>query len=194
MHRFEHEVRLFWAYHVVHHSSTEFDLTTGYRLSPIESLFEWIFLLPMLVLGFDPVATLVSLAIVAEYQTWIHTQKIGKLGFLDKIVNTPANHRVHHGTNPKYIDKNYGGILMIWDHIFGTYQAEEEKVVFGITTPVNSINPFVVTFHEFIAIAKDSWKAKSWANKLRYIFAAPGWAPFPIEENQKADKTDPSAP
>lgn len=177
MHRLEHEIRFLWAYHVVHHSSPEFDLTTGYRLSPVEGLFEWVFLLPMLILGFDPIATLLSLAIVAEYQTWIHTQKIGKLGILDKIVNTPSVHRVHHGSNAQYLDKNYGGILMVWDHLFGTYQAEEEEVVFGITEPVNSINPFVIAFHEFIAIWKDCWRADTWADRWKYMFAHPGWKP-----------------
>ena len=177
MHRLEHEIRILWAYHVVHHSSPEFDLTTSYRLSPMEGLFEWVFLIPMLLIGFDPIASIIALVIVAQYQTWVHTQKIGKLGFLDKLVNTPSVHRVHHGTNPLYIDKNYGGILKIWDHLFGTYQTEEEEVQFGITEPVNSINPFVITFHEFIAIFRDCLKAKNWTDRARYIFAPPGWTP-----------------
>lgn len=186
MHRLEHEIRFLWAYHVTHHSSPEFDLSTSYRLSPVEGLFEWVFLVPMLIIGFDPIASLISLVIVAQYQTWVHTQKIGKLGILDKIINTPSAHRVHHGTNPKYIDKNYGGVLMIWDHLFGTYQAEEEKVVFGITEPVNSINPFVITFHEFIAIWKDCWSAKNWSDRKRYMFSPPGWKPTGFDDPLKA--------
>ncbi len=177
MHRVEHEVRFFWAYHVTHHSSPEFDLTTAYRLSWVEGLFEWIFVIPMLLLGFDAVATVISLIVVATYQTWIHTQKIGKLGILDKVINTPSAHRVHHGSNPKYLDKNYGGILLVWDHLFGSYQAEEEQVKFGITNPVESINPFVINFHEYAAIARDMWRAKNWGNRWKYLFGRPGWVP-----------------
>ena len=113
MHRIEHRVRLLWAIHVVHHSSTEFDLTTGLRLAWLESLLEWMFFVPMILLGFDLVQVVVSLLIVVVYQTWIHTEHIKTLGWLDTVLNTPANHRVHHGSNPQYIDKNFGGILMI---------------------------------------------------------------------------------
>lgn len=177
MHRTEHEVRFFWAYHVTHHSSPEFDLTTAFRLNWIELLFEWLFLIPMLIIGFDPVVTLIAVAANATYQTWIHTQKIGKLGFLDKIINTPSAHRVHHGSNPEYLDKNYGGVLMIWDHLFGTYQEEQAPVKFGITKPVESINPFVLNFHEYAAILRDAWRAKSWRDAWNYVFAHPGWEP-----------------
>lgn len=182
MHRVEHEVRFFWAYHVTHHSSPEFDLTTAYRLSWVEGLIEWIFLIPMLLLGFDAVATFIALIVTATYQTWIHTQKIGKLGVLDKIVNTPSSHRVHHGSNPLYLDKNYGGILLVWDHMFGTYQAEEEPVKFGITNPVESINPFVINFHEYFAIAKDIWHAKSWNDRRKFLFGHPGWTPNVVSQ------------
>lgn len=177
MHRVEHEVRFFWAYHVTHHSSPEYDLTTAYRLSWVEGLFEWIFLVPMLLLGFDAVTTLIAIVIVATYQTWIHTQKIGKLGILDRIINTPSAHRVHHGSNEKYLDKNYGGILLLWDHLFGSYQAEEEKVRFGIVKPIESINPFVINFHEYAAIARDVWRAQTWREAWDAVFAHPGWEP-----------------
>lgn len=177
MHRTEHEVRFFWAYHVTHHSSPEFDLTTAFRLNWIELLFEWIFLVPMLLLGFDPVVTIIAVTANATYQTWIHTQKIGKLGVLDKIINTPSAHRVHHGSNPEYLDKNYGGVLMIWDHLFGTYQAERAPVKFGITVPVESINPFVLNFHEYAAITRDIWQARNWRERWNYLFAHPGWKP-----------------
>lgn len=179
MHRTEHEVRFFWAYHVTHHSSPEYDLTTAFRLNWIEGLFEWIFLVPMLIIGFDPVAVLVAIAVNATYQTWIHTQKVGKLGWLDKVINTPSAHRVHHGSNPKYLDKNYGGVLLLWDHLFGTYQAEEEQVTFGITDPVGSINPFVINFHEYGAIMRDVWRARCWNDRWRYLFGHPGWKAGP---------------
>jgi len=177
MHRAEHEIRVLWAYHVVHHSSTEFDLTTGYRLSWIEGLIEWVFLVPMLLLGFDAITTFAAISVVVVYQTWIHTQKIGTLGKLEGIISTPSAHRVHHGSNDKYLDKNYGGILMIWDRIFGTYQPEEETVAFGITTPIKSINPFVINFHEYAAIIRDCISAQNGAQRIKYIFAHPGWKP-----------------
>ncbi len=185
MHRTEHEVRFFWAYHVTHHSSPEFDLTTAFRLNWIELMFEWLFLIPMLIIGFDPVVTLIAVAANATYQTWIHTQKIGKLGFLDKIINTPSAHRVHHGSNPEYLDKNYGGVLMIWDHLFDTYQEEQAPVKFGITKPVESINPFVLNFHEYGAILRDAWQAKSWRDAWNYVFAHPGWEP---KRHRRSDK------
>lgn len=177
MHRTEHEVRLFWGFHVVHHSSEEFNLSTAFRLSWVEGLFEWIFFIPMLLVGFDIVTSLLMMAAVVSYQTWIHNQKIGKLGWLDQVFNTPSAHRVHHGRNEKYLDKNYGGVLLIWDHLFGTYQAEEEKVDFGITTPVGSVNPFVINFQEYGAILRDIARARSLKDAWFYAFGRPGWKP-----------------
>ena len=161
MHRIEHKVRFLWAIHSVHHSSTEFDLTTGLRLAWLESLFEWVFFIPMVLLGFDMVQTLVSLLIVVAYQTWIHTEHIGKLGWLDGVINTPSVHRVHHGANPQYIDKNFGGILMIWDRFFGTYQAEEEKVSYGLTQNIGTANPIVINFYEWKSLFKDIGNSKN---------------------------------
>ena len=155
MHRIEHEVRFFWAYHSVHHSSPEFNLSTGLRLAWIEGLIEWIFFVPMILVGFEVTQTIIALVIVVVYQTWIHTEKIDKLGWADKFFNTPSLHRVHHGSNKQYIDKNYGGILIIWDRLFGTYQAEEEKVVYGITKSVGSINPVKINLFEYLRIFKD---------------------------------------
>jgi sterol desaturase/sphingolipid hydroxylase (fatty acid hydroxylase superfamily) len=192
MHRLEHEIRMLWAYHVVHHSSPEFDLTTAYRLSWVEGLFEWLFLVPMLLVGFDAITVFVAISVVVSYQTWIHTQKIHTLGVLDYLFNTPSVHRVHHGSNDKYLDKNYGGILMLWDHLFSTYQAEEEAVVFGVTEPIKSINPLVINFHEYGAILRDCVRAKNWGERLSYIFRHPGWAPegskIAAPKANKADK------
>ncbi len=177
MHRFEHEIRILWAYHSVHHSSPEYNLTTSLRLAWIEGVIEWIFFVPMILIGFSAIQTIIAISIVVLYQTWLHTEKIGKLGWLDRIINTPSVHRVHHGSNKKYHDKNYGGILIIWDRMFGTYQMEEEKVVYGITTPVGSWNPLVVNVHEFWSIAKDVFRAKNLSEALGYIFRSPGWKP-----------------
>ena len=177
MHRFEHEIRALWAYHSVHHSSPEYNLTTAFRLSWVESLIEWIFFLPMILLGFDLVQTLIAIFIVVAYQTWIHTQKIGRLGWLDKIFNTPSVHRVHHGANPEYLDKNYGGILILWDRMFGTYQPEAAPVTFGITKPLGTANPIAINFREFMAIARDCRRAKSLSDAWRYLAGRPGWEP-----------------
>jgi sterol desaturase/sphingolipid hydroxylase (fatty acid hydroxylase superfamily) len=177
MHRAEHEIRLFWAYHSVHHSSPEYNLTTSMRLSWVEGLFEWMFFIPMILLGFDVIQIIAALLIVVIYQTWIHTERVGKLGWLDRIFNTPSVHRVHHGSNAKYLDKNYGGILIVWDRLFGTYQAEEETVVYGILKPINSINPIKINFIEFWNIGKDIFSSKKVSDGWRYAFGKPGWQP-----------------
>ena len=131
----------------------------------------------MILLGFGAVQTIIALSIVIAYQTWIHTEKIGKLGWADRIFNTPSVHRVHHGSNEKYLDKNYGGILIVWDRLFGTYQAEEEKVIYGVTHPLGTSNPLVINFHEFWQIAKDVWKASKVGDAFGYVFKHPGWTP-----------------
>lgn len=177
MHRFEHKVRLLWGYHAVHHSSPEYNLSTSLRLSWVESLFEWLFFLPMVLLGFEIEQILAAALTVIIYQTWIHTEMIGKLGWLDIIFNTPSVHRVHHGSNPLYIDKNYAGILLIWDHLFGTYQAETEKVIYGITEPIQSHNPIWINFAEFIKLWQDLRHAKQVSHILGYLFYHPGWQP-----------------
>ncbi len=183
MHRIEHQVRFFWSFHSVHHSSPEFNLTTGIRLAWVENLFEWMFLVPMVLMGFDVVQTVASFMVVATYQAWIHTDKIGSLGWLDVVFNTPSPHRVHHGRDQKYRDKNYGGILLIWDHIFGTYQKEEETPEYGLVHQLRSSNPFVINFHESWMIAKDVLHARSLKDTLRYVLGRPGWKP---DESQGA--------
>lgn len=177
MHRFEHEVRILWAHHSVHHSSPEFNLTTALRLAWVEGLVEWIFFVPMILLGFDLVQTVIGISIVVAYQTWIHTEKVGKLGWLDRVFNTPSVHRVHHGSNRVYLDKNYGGILIIWDRLFGTFQAESEQVIYGLTEPVGTANPVTVNFHEYRRIWRDLRKAKSTREVFGFVFGGPGWRP-----------------
>lgn len=180
MHRIEHKVRFLWAIHSVHHSSKEFDLTTGLRLAWVEGLFEWAFFVPMVLLGFDVVQVTMGIIVVVAYQTWIHTEHIGKLGYLDKIINTPSVHRVHHGSNVKYIDKNFGGILMLWDKLFGTYQAEEEKVMYGLLQNIDTSNPISINLYEWKEMFKDIRKAKSFKDKWKYILKPPGWSPSTI--------------
>ena len=177
MHRFEHEIRILWAYHSVHHSSPEFNLTTALRLAWIEGAIEWLFFVPMILIGFSVAQTILALLFVVTYQTWIHTEKVGKLGWLDKLINTPSVHRVHHASNKHYHDKNYGGVLMVWDRLFGTYCSEQEKVAYGITTPLGTSNPFTVNFYEFWQIAKAVRGAKSLGHAFGYLFKRPGWKP-----------------
>jgi sterol desaturase/sphingolipid hydroxylase (fatty acid hydroxylase superfamily) len=177
MHRFEHEIRILWAHHSVHHSSEDFNLTVGYRLSWFEDFIEWIFLIPMILIGFSVPQTVAGLVIVAVYQHWVHTEKIGSLGWIDLVFNTPSSHRVHHGANRQYLDKNYGGILMVWDHLFGTYAPEGEKVKYGLTKNLDSHNIFLVHMAEYKNIFKDVIKAKKWKDKWMLIFGPPGWKP-----------------
>ena len=173
MHRIEHKVRFFWTIHSVHHSSTEFDLTTGLRLAWLEGLIEWIFFVPMILVGFDMVQAIASILIVVAYQAWIHTEHIGKLGYLDHVLNTPSVHRVHHGSNPHYIDKNFGGILMIWDKLFGSYQTEQEIVIYGLTKNIGTTNPITINFYEWISLIKDLQKTKSIKEKWALISRPP---------------------
>ena len=177
MHRWEHEVRILWAIHAVHHSSPEYNLTTSLRLAWIEGLVEWLFFVPMVLIGFDAVQAIAALSIVVVYQTWIHTERIGKLGWLDRVFNTPSVHRVHHGSNRKYLDRNYGGILILWDRLFGTYQSEQEQVVYGLTRQLGTSNPLKINLHEFAQIGRDVWQAGNFRHALGYVFGRPGWQP-----------------
>lgn len=182
MHRLEHEHRILWANHSVHHSSEDYNLTIAMRLSIIESAIEWIFLIPMMLVGFSPFQAIVALIFIAQYQTWIHTERIVKLGWLDEIFNTPSVHRVHHGSNDKYLDRNYGGVLIIWDKLFGTFQREEEKVVYGLTKNINSNNPITINFIEYKHIWNDVKKCRTLKDKLRIIFGSLIWRPNYFKE------------
>jgi len=170
MHRMEHEHRILWASHSVHHSSQDYNLTIGFRLCLIEEIFEWIFLIPMILLGFNPFMAIIALIFVAQYQHWIHTEQVQKLGWVDEWFNTPSTHRVHHGSNQQYLDKNYGGVLMIWDKIFGTYQREDEAVVYGLTHNIDTNNPVAINLAEFRLVWQDLRKCKSWRDRMRMCF------------------------
>jgi len=188
MHRLEHEHRILWASHSVHHSSEDYNLTVSMRLSIVESIFEWIFLIPMILMGFSPFQTIIALVLVAQYQTWIHTERIVKLGWLDEIFNTPSVHRVHHGSNEKYLDKNYAGILILWDKLFGTFQREEEKVVYGLTKNIHTNNPIKINFIEYYYIWKDVKKCRSLRDTLRIVFGGLTWRPDYFEKPELSKK------
>lgn len=174
-HRAHHESRLGWAAHVNHHSSQRYNLAVALRQSwttPITGILFW---LPLPLLGFHPAMVLIGQAISLLYQFWIHTQTIGHLGPLELAFNTPSHHRVHHGANPQYIDKNYGGILIIWDRLFGSFAPEQEAVRYGLTKNLTSHNPIVIAFHEWAALLKDVRQANNWRERLNYSLRRPGW-------------------
>ena len=176
-HRWEHERRWLWAFHSVHHSSEEFNLSTAVRLSWVSAIYEWVFYIPMILAGFGVMQTFAVIAIINVYGSWIHTEKIGRMGWLDKILATPSNHRVHHGANPQYIDKNYGGIFIFWDILFGTFEDEGEKVRFGLTKQIGTSNPIKIQFYEYRQIWKDVKNAQNKTHKWKYIFGRTGWKP-----------------
>jgi sterol desaturase/sphingolipid hydroxylase (fatty acid hydroxylase superfamily) len=176
-HRVAHRVRLLWFSHAVHHSSPFMNTAVALRFGPGEAFTSLPFHAPLILLGFDPILVLFGELIVLVYQVWLHTELIGKLGILDKIFNTPSNHRVHHGSDTTYLDKNYGGILMVWDQLFGTYQREIEKPVYGLTKQINSNNPVTVWFSEVPGLVRDLSKARSFSEVCGYLFKPPGWQP-----------------
>jgi alkylglycerol monooxygenase len=199
-HRISHEVNLFWAAHVVHHQSEDYNLGTALRQSG-SGLFGFIFYLPWLYIGIPPEILFASGAINLVYQFWVHTQHVPKLGLLEYVFVTASNHRVHHAQNRIYVDRNYGGIFIIWDRMFGSFQQEleNEPCIYGIRKPLKSYNPFWANFHVYWSVLMDSWHARSWQDKLRIWFKGPGWRPegldeaYPIERSRLEDfsKFDP---
>ncbi len=187
-HRLEHDVRLLWTFHSVHHSSEEFNFGIAIRNSWLTIYGEVIFYIPAVLLGLNPTILLACRSLTLLYGYWLHTERIGKLGWFDRFFNSPSNHRVHHASNKIYLDRNHSGILMIWDRMFGTFQEEldQEPVIYGLTKPLKSYNPVVINFHETVALIRDIGKAKSIFEALKFIFRDPGWAPARREINSDA--------
>lgn len=190
-HRASHEINALWAAHIVHHQSEEYNLTVALRQSWFQGWFSWIFYLPLAVIGFEPIMFLTMTAFNTLYQFWIHTKAIKTMGFLEYVINTPSHHRVHHGTNPKYIDRNHGGTLIIWDRLFGTFQQEEEEVQYGITKPLNSWNPFWANFHHWADMINMARKTPNLHNKIKIFFQAPGWVPSDYQGDREYSAFDP---
>ncbi|MDH3321342.1 MAG: sterol desaturase family protein [Flavobacteriaceae bacterium] len=176
-HRISHENRFFWASHVVHHSSLKYNLSTALRQTWSGSFMSFIFWLPLPLLGFHPVMILAQMSINLIYQYWIHTELIDKMPkFFEAIFNTPSHHRVHHATNPQYLDRNHAGILIIWDKIFGTFEPEVEKPVYGLVSNINTFNPLKIAFTEWIDLFRDAFKSDTTlSNKFKYFLKPPGW-------------------
>ncbi|MDQ3011778.1 MAG: sterol desaturase family protein [Acidobacteriota bacterium] len=176
-HRLSHRVRFLWAIHESHHSSELMNLSTALRQPPLEPWFDWPFFIALAWVGFSSHAILVMYAFNLFYQFFIHTEVVDKLPrWLEAILNTPSHHRVHHGTNPEYIDRNYGGVLIIWDKVFRSFEPEIAPVKYGVLHPVTSRNPFFIAFHLWVDIIRDVMDAPSLLTKLKMIFAPPGWA------------------
>ena len=176
-HRAHHEVRFLWAAHVNHHSSTHYNLSTALRQSPATPLTGPWFWLPLALLGFTPAMILTANAWSLIYQFWIHTERIGRLGPLEAVLNTPSHHRVHHGRNLAYLDRNYGGIFIVWDRLFGSFEAEGESVDYGLTKNLETYHPLRAAFHEWAALGRDLARASSLREALGYALRPPGWSP-----------------
>ena len=177
-HRAMHRLGIGWATHTVHHSSPHFNMSVAYRFGPLDAILPIVFVFPLVMLGYDPFLVLLSEVFVQVFQTLLHTEIIGKLTKpVEFIFNTPSHHRVHHGSNRQYWDKNYAGILIIWDRMFGTFEPEQEKVVYGISEPLQSVNPIKVFFHGITRFSNKLNKIKGFSNKLLAFVKPPDWMP-----------------
>ena len=175
-HRLHHEIRFLWAAHVNHHSSRHYNLSTALRqplLTPITGPMFW-FVLPWV--GFPPWMVLTAQAWSLLYQFWLHTEAIDRLGPFEWFMNTPSHHRVHHGKNVEYLDRNHGGVLILWDRLFGTFEVEGAHLIYGLTKDIETYNPLRIGFHEVAAIGRDVRRGPTLGAKLGYLFAPPGWS------------------
>ncbi len=175
-HRIAHESRLFWASHVVHHSSQKYNLSTALRQTWSGSFYTFIFWAPLALLGFHPLMILMQMSVSLLYQYWIHTELIDKMPkWFEAIFNTPSHHRVHHATNPQYLDRNHAGIFIIWDKLFGTFESEVEKPVYGLVSNINTYNPIKIAFIEWYNMLKDVFTSKtSFGKRILYLLKPPG--------------------
>ncbi|MFB5649833.1 sterol desaturase family protein [Leptospira wolffii] len=201
-HRATHEVHFLWACHVTHHSSEEFNLTVALRQSMFQRIFEYAFNLPLALLGIPWWMFFVCHSILKIYQFWVHTRLVGKLGWMEKILLTPSHHRVHHGRDPEYLDKNHGGILILWDKWFGTYTEEKKEPIYGLTEPLPTFNPVWANFHVYFSLWDLISRTPSWKDKILLIFKKPDWRPvslggekeIPEIDRTKYRKYDPEIP
>lgn len=190
-HRFGHEINLFWAAHVVHHSSEEYNLSTALRQTS-GSFLNWLFFIPLAIIGVDPVILISVGSLNLIYQFWVHTRHIPKLGWFEWFFVSPSNHRVHHAQNQIYLDKNYGGVFIIWDRLFGTFQEElnDEKPIYGVRKPLSSWNPIWANLQVYTQLFKDCWRAKRWQDKCLIWFKPTGWRPHDVEQAFPIQQTD----
>jgi sterol desaturase/sphingolipid hydroxylase (fatty acid hydroxylase superfamily) len=181
-HRVSHESRFFWASHVVHHSSEHYNLSTALRQTWVPMTY-FPFWLALPLLGFAPWMVLLAQSWSLIYQFWIHTERVRRLPrWAEAVLNTPSHHRVHHGSNEQYLDKNYAGILIVWDRLFGTFEPEGERVRYGLTTNIATFDPLRVAFGEYLALARDVRTAHGWRARAQVLLRGPGWRPAPREQ------------
>jgi sterol desaturase/sphingolipid hydroxylase (fatty acid hydroxylase superfamily) len=198
-HRLHHEVRVLWAAHVTHHSSRHYNLATALRQSWTPAT-GWLFYAPLPLLGIDPLIALSAHSVNLLYQFWIHTEQIQTLGPLEWVLNTPSHHRVHHGSDPRYLDRNHGGMLITWDRLFGTFEPERARPRYGLVHDLDSYNPAWIAFHEWIAIARDVARAATWRDRFGFLLRPPGWRPDGTGQTSRelrarareGDRTEPS--
>jgi alkylglycerol monooxygenase len=176
-HRLGHESAVFWASHVVHHQSQCYNLSTALRQTSSGALLSWIFYVPMAVAGVPTEMFVVAAVVDLLYQYWIHTELVGRLGWFDRWFASPSNHRVHHAVNDRYLDRNYGGILMVWDRLFGTFVEETETCVYGTRAPLRSWDPLWANVEVYADLARKSWRARRWRDKALVWVMPPGWQP-----------------
>ncbi|MCJ8169558.1 sterol desaturase family protein [Atopomonas sediminilitoris] len=191
-HRLGHEVNVLWAAHSVHHQSEDYNLITALRQTSTGWIFGWVFYVPMAVLGVPPELFITVAALNLIYQYWVHTQHIGKLGWFETYFVTPSNHRVHHAQNEVYIDRNYGGVFILWDRLFGTFheELEHEPVIFGVTTPLASWNPLWANAQFYVQLWRDAVRAERWQDKLSIWFRRTGWRPADVAARYPMHKPD----
>lgn len=181
LHRVDHQSRFFWAVHVTHHSSEQFNLTVGFRSSVFQPLYRFVYFIPLALAGFKPLDIVFIFSATQIWGILVHTEHVGKLGWLEYVLVTPSHHRVHHASNVQYLDRNLGMLLILWDKWFGTFQPElapeqYEPIRYGLTTPMPQPNPARLVFHEWQAIFRDMRKKTSWRAKFWYVFGPPGWS------------------
>lgn len=191
-HRAGHRIGILWAAHVVHHQSEDYNLSTALRQTSTGFLFGWIFYLPLALAGVPPIVFGAVALIDLLYQFWVHTEQVGRLGWFDRWFCAPSNHRVHHAVNDAYLDKNYGGILLVWDRLFGTYAAEDpaERCVYGTRLPLRSWNPIVANGQVYAALARESRRATGWRDKLAVWLRPPGWRSVDLAERHPTPPFD----
>lgn len=192
LHRLGHERTILWAAHVAHHQSEDYNLTTALRQTSTGFLLGWVFYIPMFLIGIPAEVVVTVGAINLIYQYWVHTEHVPKLGWFEWFFVSPSNHRVHHAQNDVYMDKNYGGLFILWDRLFGTFQEEldHEPVVFGIRGPLKSFNPFKALTHVYVDMARDSWHTANWRDKVRVWVSRTGWRPADVASRFPREKAD----
>lgn len=189
-HRMSHQVNIMWGAHIVHHQSEDYNLSVALRQSSFQVFWTFAFYLPLAILGFKTLDFALMAALTTVYQFWIHTPVIKRMGWLEYIFNTPSHHRVHHGRDPKYIDKNHAGVFITWDKLFGTFQKEEETPTYGVTRPLKSWNPVWANFDHYSRMVSDMKSITHWGDRFRFVIKKPGWYPKEMGGYQPAPSVD----